>query len=188
MQDRKNWKKMAEKLAHRADFWKDLAHHDHLTGLYNKRYFDNIFARFLARLRGQDRRKSRIKALVLILCDVNQFKFINDNFGHQIGDQVLKIIAGVLENSVRTDDIVARVGGDEFGIILKVEEVKDALLAVKATKNRILQNLQDLKITEKELKLSVSIGYAILKKGQSKTSEQLFKKADKMMYKEKQRV
>ena len=104
-----------EKLALRLqDQKKELRHQslsDPLTGVFNRRYFDLM----LAHLHEQSRRQ---QPALLVIIDLNDFKHVNDEFGHQAGDQVLQRIAGFLRAHVRATDIVARLGGDEFALIL----------------------------------------------------------------------
>jgi diguanylate cyclase (GGDEF)-like protein/PAS domain S-box-containing protein len=86
-----------------------LSFHDKLTGLYNRAYFDEELKRLDA---------SRQLPLTIIIGDVNGLKVINDSLGHRTGDELLKIIAGILKESFRDEDIIARWGGDEFAGIL----------------------------------------------------------------------
>jgi len=84
---------------------------DGLTQVHNKRYFDEMLDREVSRARRYDR------AFSLIMFDIDHFKKINDTFGHLAGDAVLRQLGNVVRTSVRRDDIVARTGGEEFGVI-----------------------------------------------------------------------
>lgn len=86
-----------------------LSFHDHLTGLYNRRFFDEELARLDT---------PRNLPLTLLLMDVNGLKMTNDVFGHQAGDKLLRIVADVLRRTCRQDEIIARLGGDEFVVLL----------------------------------------------------------------------
>ena len=89
-----------------------LANHDPLTGLPNRSYFQDFLGHALARAQ---REKSQVS---LLFIDLDRFKHINDSQGHEVGDQVLRIVANRLDEQLRADDFVARLGGDEFAVIL----------------------------------------------------------------------
>jgi diguanylate cyclase (GGDEF)-like protein len=94
---------------------------DSLTGLYNHRYFHD-------RLRAELNRVSRAHdSIAVLMLDIDDFKRVNDIFGHGIGDQVLVSLADILRQTVRTSDVVCRVGGEEFGIIMGSCDAGDAL-------------------------------------------------------------
>src|SRR5660398_190378 len=86
-----------------------LSFHDQLTGLYNYRFFLEEIDRL---------DKERNFPIALVLADVNGLKLANDAFGYKAGDGLLKKIAGIISRECRADDIIARIGGDEFAIIL----------------------------------------------------------------------
>ena len=85
---------------------------DELTSLYNYRYFINILEREVYEAERYN------KSLTVLIIDLDDLKIVNDTFGHPIGDQLLKSVAKIISASVRKSDIVARYGGDEFGVIL----------------------------------------------------------------------
>jgi len=88
------------------------ANHDSLTGVYNRRYFNQVIEQELARSKRYEHE------ICFLMIDVDRFKEINDRFGHQTGDAVLKSVAGLLRDAVRESDVVVRYGGDEFLITL----------------------------------------------------------------------
>ena len=138
---------------------------DSLTSIYNRRYYDEHF-------QGAD----YIQAMVLI--DVDNFKHINDNYGHDVGDIVLQSIAQTVLSCVRKTDVVIRYGGDEFVIIFFSipQEIFEKNL------ERIRHSVDSLIIDgHPELHMSVSIGGAY----GSGTAKKLFKVADNMMYQSK---
>lgn len=103
-----------------------MAFHDYLSGLPNRRLFED---RLDMALRQAERKKKKVG---LLLIDGQNFKSINDTFGHDIGDEVIKKIAERLENSVRQVDTVARIGGDEFAVILPdIEKEEDATIVAE---------------------------------------------------------
>jgi diguanylate cyclase (GGDEF)-like protein len=92
---------------------------DSLTGLYNRRFFDEALAQNIEAARRYGRELS------LVLFDLNNFKQINDTCGHQAGDEVLKIFSRRLQETARKADIVCRIGGDEFAVILPETELSN---------------------------------------------------------------
>lgn len=115
---------------------KNLAYIDPLTGVFNRRSFERQLQEDI------DRSKRYGYDLSLLLIDVDKFKSINDRFGHSAGDHVLQTLAAVLKRSVRKTDIVARIGGDEFVILLphtkldKAENARQRILKELAKENR----------------------------------------------------
>lgn len=146
---------------------------DALTGSYNRRFVENIFLKIKARA---DRRGQEIGILFI---DVNNFKAINDQFGHKEGDQLLMVVSGQLEKAVFNKDIVARWGGDEFIILSPGRANPTELLG------RI--NLQLKMISTSYSDISVSVGTAIYP-AEGKTLDALLPVADKKMYNMKLRL
>ncbi len=121
----------------------------------------------------------------VLFCDINKFKDINDNYGHDVGDAALRTVAKTLSGSVRTSDIVSRWGGDEFLII--IQNVNEQTLG--ATGDKIWRMVQQCRVplgsaaSGEVLSLTCSIGGAIAKS--EDTAESLLKRADDLMYKGK---
>ncbi|QKE63593.1 diguanylate cyclase [Aquipseudomonas campi] len=121
--------------------------------------------------------------LALLYLDVDHFKEINDNLGHAVGDEVLKIFAARLQRSVRTSDVVARLGGDEFVILL--QHLSSAELACEVAAKVIEAMVEPLQIRQHSLAVSTSIGVAMLD-AQTPCPETLLEKADQALYQAKQ--
>jgi diguanylate cyclase (GGDEF)-like protein/PAS domain S-box-containing protein len=145
--------------------------HDSLTGLYNRHYFEQEMNRMA---------DGRYTAVGLIICDVDCLKFINDTLGHQRGDQLIKAAGETILNSFRISDMVARIGGDEFAVLLPNATRKDLIHAAR----RIKKNMNHYRTQHPELPLHLSIGYA---QAQSSPFDMhsLFKHADDAMYRNK---
>jgi diguanylate cyclase (GGDEF)-like protein len=132
---------------------RQVATHDELTQLFNRRHF---FEQLEKELKAA--RRSR-RPLGLLILDVDSLKLINDTYGHNVGDAVLANLAKLLANRVRADDIPARIGGDEFAVLMPDTDKRGAL----ATATRLQKALQTKPIYEDkglELHLSVSCGVA----------------------------
>lgn len=146
------------------------ASHDALTGLLNRAKFLELCNIF---------KKSDVP-LALLMMDVDKFKFVNDNYGHETGDKALMKIATVLSATFRPEDYVVRYAGDEFVVIMvgAIYEHKNEIAAMVESINNTLQNP-----TDDIPKLSVSVGIAFSVNGYD---DELFGKADKALYKTKE--
>lgn len=143
---------------------------DPLTGIFNRRYFENQLSKEL-------QRASRYEhTLSIMFIDIDNFKQVNDEYGHDKGDKMLEELSGILERSVRSIDVVARYGGDEFVILLPETKKTNAL----STGVRILEHVHQYDFFKNELKIhdiSISIGVAGFPEDAGGTYE-LIKKAD----------
>lgn len=148
-----------------------LSMHDALTGLYNRAYFEEEMNRLAA---------PRYQPVGLIICDVDGLKIINDTFGHESGDVLLIETAGILKESMRRGDMVARIGGDEFAILIAKTDQKALDNACK----RIRDNIGEYNSGGPKHPLSISIGASIWK-GENANMEGLFQEADNNMYRDK---
>jgi len=142
---------------------------DALTGLFNRRFYEDELKRLDTK---------RNLPMTIVMSDVNGLKLINDSFGHAIGDELLKKVAEVIKKACRADDIIARIGGDEFVILLPKTDASET--------EKIVQRVKDLLFEEKigSIDISVSIGYET-KKNEEETYQDIFKKAEDHMYQEK---
>lgn len=160
------------------DRLEQLAHYDHLTKIPN-RYL--LFDR-LQHLIAQSKRNKSIFALLYI--DLDKFKIINDTKGHAFGDQVLFETALRLKQSIRKSDTVARIGGDEFVVLLEDIANKNEISSMVETLSKSLNKIYI--INDEKLKVICSIGVAIYPE-EGTTSDDLIAKADKAMYSEKEK-
>lgn len=153
-----------------------LSYTDKLTGLVNRCYLLPLFEDYLKRY------DSNNFILGVLFLDLDGFKPVNDNFGHDVGDEVLKEISNRLIKSVRNIDTVARIGGDEF-VILIPHIVDDIILKIIAS--RIIEVINErIYINNHEFTIGVSIGISIYSKDGFEIDE-LIKKADIAMYRVK---
>jgi len=153
-----------------------MAHHDTLTGLANRALFsDRLQQAMMVAKRDQTR-------FALLYIDLDKFKMVNDSFGHQVGDKLLQEVALRISRCVRDSDIVARVGGDEFVVLLRsVNTTENALLVAEKVRRSHAKNF---KIEEHDLAISCSIGVAMYPDDGTSETE-LSAKSDEAMYKAK---
>ncbi len=146
-----------------------LSYRDPLTGLFNRRYYEQI---------KQTMDSEPYYPLTLVLGDVNGLKLTNDAFGHDAGDQLLKRVAAVFRKTCREGDIITRLGGDEFILLLPRTDALNARIIVE----RLNEALRQEEI--RGLSVSVSFGYAVKEKNTT-TFDETFKLAEDGMYSEK---
>ncbi|MCP4693029.1 MAG: diguanylate cyclase [Desulfobacterales bacterium] len=156
----------------------ELATTDYLTELFNRRHFMELSNREF------ERSKRRKQNLSLMMVDIDHFKSVNDTHGHDIGDEVLKALADVGRTSVRCYDIFARIGGEEFAILLPETNLANSAIVGERFRSAVEEAAVP---TEKgEIKITVSIGAAMVTKETSDV-DALLKKADVALYSAKQK-
>jgi diguanylate cyclase (GGDEF)-like protein len=155
-----------------------LANHDPLTGLPNRSYFQDFLGHALARAQ---REQSQVS---LLFIDLDRFKHINDSQGHEVGDQVLRIVANRLDDQLRADDFVARLGGDEFAVILTHPPASRAASRVARKLNEVLA--ESFKLGQRRYAIGASIGISVYP-DDGLDANTLLRQADLAMYQAKQR-
>jgi diguanylate cyclase (GGDEF)-like protein/PAS domain S-box-containing protein len=150
---------------------------DPLTGLGNRKYLDGRLSALIAEY------QNNASTAALLFMDVDHFKQVNDTYGHNTGDTVLRMVAQTMRYSLRATDTVGRWGGEEFIAILYGMQEKESLEAA-AEKVRTLVEFSRLDVTERGLTVTVSIGGTLLVPGD--TPQSLVQRADELMYRSKQ--
>jgi diguanylate cyclase (GGDEF)-like protein/PAS domain S-box-containing protein len=154
-----------------------LAEHDPLTGARNRRRFEQDLSRQIGRCRRYGE-----KAALLII-DLECFKQVNDRYGHAAGDRALKATVVALQRRSRETDLVARIGGDEFAVLLPYADEQQATLVAAHLRSAIAENVVDIPGGE-QLMLGASIGVAVIER--QADNDTIFAEADRNMYRDKQ--
>jgi diguanylate cyclase (GGDEF)-like protein len=153
------------------DKLKFLSENDFLTGAYNRRYVKKVASKLMTMA------KLKKESIGFLMIDVNNFKLVNDTLGHRVGDKLLVELSRILKQNTRKSDLVARWGGDEFLILTPKIDRNELQRLVK----RITLISKKNAIEYSELKLGVSIGYAIYP-DDGLNFDDLVNLADKKMY------
>ncbi len=148
---------------------------DGLTGMHNRRYFDDAMNEYLDQFRKID------KPIGLMILDLDHFKKVNDTYGHDVGDEVLRQIARCLQEFTRYHDVVARLGGEEFAVV--APNMSRESLFKLADRIRYAISSLNIKSGNVQLRVTMSIGLAIW--DHKETAEELYKRADMQLYQAK---
>ncbi|EJM7784934.1 GGDEF domain-containing protein [Escherichia coli] len=156
---------------------KNIAHRDPLTNIFNRNYFFN-------ELTVQSASAKKTPYCVMIM-DIDHFKKVNDTWGHPVGDQVIKTVVNIIGKSIRPDDLLARVGGEEFGVLLTDIDTERA----KALAERIRENVERLTGDNPEYaipqKVTISIG-AVVTQENALNPNEIYRLADNALYEAKE--
>lgn len=150
---------------------------DHLTGLFNRRHISEIFTNEKARVKRND------GIFSIILSDVDKFKSVNDNHGHQFGDYVLKTISTIMNSSIREQDTLARWGGEEFILLLPDTPGDGAETLADKLRNKIAG--YDFSDNGANTKVTMTFGISVFKKGSD--IDTVIQQADQALYKGKEK-
>ncbi len=146
---------------------------DALTGLANRQQFEDRLTRIVAetnRFGG---------SCALVVADIDRFKHVNDTFGHQFGDQVLKRVAAALQNEIRTVDLAARYGGEEVAILLPQTNLEGACQLAERLRKAVARHPHT--VGGREITVTISLGVAAYPEG-ARDRDQLFLVADRALY------
>lgn len=158
-----------------------LATLDSLTQLYNRRHF------YILAQREMERALRYRHAVSAVILDIDHFKFVNDNYGHSVGDQALRVVASVIQDSLRTVDIVGRLGGEEFAVLFPETPPAGGLQAGERIRKKIAAN--PIETGNGNLWLTVSVGAAGIEEvtpDMANELDELLKRADNALYEAKQ--
>ena len=148
---------------------------DGLTGMQNRRYFDDALKEYLEQFRRID------KPVGLMIVDLDHFKQVNDTHGHDVGDEVLRAIAGCLRGMTRYHDVVARLGGEEFAIVAPNMEIDNFMRFAERIRKAIAAT--PIAAGDVLLKVTASVGLAIW--DHKETADELYRRADQQLYEAK---
>jgi diguanylate cyclase (GGDEF)-like protein len=155
---------------------RDQANRDSLTGLYNRRYVDATLERELQRCRREG------QPLSIVIIDVDHFKHINDTFGHQAGDEVLKMLASLLNDHVRASDVACRYGGEEFLVLFPAVTADVALKRVENWREAFAAT--GILFGKSDIPATISAGIATFPQ-HGESGEELIRRADLALYRAK---
>ncbi len=171
-------KRYNDRLRHSVRQTIELAVTDGLTGLHNRRYLDTHLRTLFARA------KVRGRPLTVCITDIDRFKQVNDVYGHDAGDEVLKEFAGRIRSTVRGADLACRFGGEEFVVVMPDTPAEVAATVAERLRGMIEARPFQLRSGETPLMLTASMGIATIGPG-IETPEQLLKQADRALYEAK---
>lgn len=160
----------------RIDFLESLSNTDELSGLLNRRGFTEMLRQTLSNARRHH------ETGMLCYIDLDGFKDINDKWGHEAGDKVIKEVSRILKTQVRKTDFIGRLGGDEFAVLLVRAEQMPARARAMAVRAEL--NAASVEIGDVEIPIRASFGLEVY--GPTSTSKELLRRADRAMYKDKQ--
>lgn len=157
----------------------ELSNTDPLTKLSNRRFLMKTLEKELQRCERSQ------KSLALIMVDIDHFKSINDSYGHQQGDIVLKTLANQMKARLRDYDLAARFGGEEFALVLPETSLADAIRVA----DRLRTAVKDLRFTGEfaEIRLTISLGVATYPHNKIRTVDDLIREADRALYNAKEK-
>ena len=166
---------MTVSLSARSQTLEQAALTDGLTGMQNRRYFDDALREYLQEFRRIDR------PVGLMILDLDHFKLVNDTHGHDVGDEVLRAVATCLRGMTRYHDVVARLGGEEFAVVTPNMDVE--LLARFA--ERIRKAIANMSIMSGNVRLKVTTSVGLAVWDHKESAEDFYRRADRQLYEAK---
>lgn len=166
---------MTASLSARSQKMEHAALTDSLTGMQNRRYFDDALREYLEEFRRID------KPIGLMILDLDHFKQVNDTHGHDVGDEVLRAVANCLKDFTRFHDVVARLGGEEFAVV--APNMDEDLLMKLA--ERIRRAISGLPIATGNIRIKVTTSVGLAVWDRKETAEDFYRRADRMLYQAK---
>ncbi len=160
-----------KKLSSEISRFKELSEVDALTKTYNRRFFDEILDIFINNYR------DKTAYFSIIMLDIDDFKKINDTYGHDVGDAALKKVSEIVLKNIRQEDIFCRIGGEEFVLIVKLNAFEAFSVAEKLRK--LIENTP---ISYNDINIKVTCSLGVAEFDRNDTKESLFKKADLALY------
>ena len=171
-------KRYADRLRHNVQLSLEMAITDQLTGLHNRRYMSRHLDNLV------ETAKKTGKPIAFVIMDIDYFKAVNDTYGHDIGDEVLKEFAGRIAANVRGIDLACRYGGEEFVVVMPDTDVNFALQVSERLRKSIETTPFPISRDPKKLNLTISIGIAG-SEGESDSAGALLHRADQALYRAK---
>jgi two-component system cell cycle response regulator len=170
-------KRYAERLRDNVQLSIEMAITDALTGLYNRRYMETHVGTLV------EQASSRDKPLSVLILDIDYFKSINDAFGHDAGDDVLREFAVRIKKSIRGIDLACRYGGEEFVVLMPETDMAVATMVAERLRRRIAGEPFTVHQGARTIEVTISIGIAALARDESAAT--VFKRADQALYRAK---
>jgi len=156
----------------------ELAVTDPLTGLYNRRYMESHVGTLV------DRSAARGKSLSVLLLDIDYFKSINDTWGHDAGDDVLRDFSDRLRACIRGIDLACRYGGEEFVVVMPDTDIGVATMVAERIRRRVAGDKFPIQRGEKSIEVTISIGIAARSTPED-TAAMILKRSDEALYRAK---
>lgn len=171
-------KALLDELGEKNSQLEELVKKDSLTNLYNHRYFYECLAKEFSSS------MATRTPLSCLICDIDRFKKINDTYGHQAGDEILKSLASIFKQEMRNGDIPSRYGGEEFALILPKTDIRDAAVLGDRIRTTVKNNVFSFGNTP--INVTISMGVAAVPANEAKTHIELICFADEALYAAKQ--
>jgi diguanylate cyclase (GGDEF)-like protein len=150
---------------------------DYLTGVANRRYFMDRFKEELTRAQRHQRE------LTVLHVDIDFFKQVNDTYGHNLGDEALKVMATTCLHTLRHSDVFGRLGGEEFGVLLPETDLESGLRA--AERLRLAVAALEIPTEKGPLRFTISMGAPQFRRGEDSAPETMLQRADQALYEAK---